>query len=102
MSIFTSAKSPKTNTYLPFWPTSLLFFMRSLFVIIWSYGSIINLLFLIWLACESAAPAAPSGSTSDYDGTSKPAGSIVTYTCSAGKKLYAIVSCCDTIIQKIF
>ena len=41
--------------------------------------------------CSGAIPSAPSGATVDHDG-SDTAGSVVTYTCSAGHKVYASVS----------
>ena len=39
----------------------------------------------------STIPAAPSGATMEHDGSTT-AGSVITYTCSGGNKLYAIVS----------
>ena len=45
----------------------------------------------------STIPAAPSGATMEHDGSTT-AGSVITYTCSGGNKLYAIVSQ-DTVAQ---
>ena len=41
--------------------------------------------------CTGAVPTAPTGATMDHDG-SITAGSIITYTCSGGNKVYAMVS----------
>ena len=41
--------------------------------------------------CPTAYPAAPEGATASSDGSTA-AGTVVTYTCSNGGKVYAVVS----------
>ena len=41
--------------------------------------------------CSGAIPATPSGASVTYDGGDT-AGTVVTYTCSGGNKVYAVVS----------
>ena len=41
--------------------------------------------------CTGTVPAAPTGATMNHDG-SITAGSVVTYTCAGGNKVYAMVS----------
>ena len=44
--------------------------------------------------CSGPIPATPSGATDDHDG-SDAAGTLVTYTCSDGSKVFSMVSCGD-------
>ena len=39
--------------------------------------------------CSADPPAAPADSTSDWDGSSKGVGTVVTYSCTSGDKKYA-------------
>ena len=41
--------------------------------------------------CSGAIPATPDGASVTYDG-SDTAGTVVTYTCSGGHKVFAVVS----------
>ena len=44
-----------------------------------------------YLECSGAIPATPAGAAVTYDGGDT-AGTVVTYTCSGGHKVYAVVS----------
>ena len=44
-----------------------------------------------YLECSGAIPATPAGASVTYDGGDT-AGTVVTYTCSGGHKVYAVVS----------
>ena len=58
----------------------------------------LNIIYILSTDCAgSTIPAAPSGATMEHDGSTT-AGSVITYTCSGGNKLYAIVSQ-DTVAQ---
>ena len=46
---------------------------------------------IYFVECTGAIPATPAGASVTYDG-SDTAGTVVTYTCSGGHKVYAVVS----------
>ena len=47
--------------------------------------------FTFFLECSGSIPATPSGASVSHDGGDT-AGTVVTYTCADGHKVYAVVS----------